>query len=123
MTGRYPRTARVNEVLREVLAETIERMADADERLTLLTVTAVATEPDLRHATVLFASLQETQTAALEDVRLRLQSAVARELRLKRTPKLSFEVDPAVSTGQRVEDILRELRRIEGRHGDDPASK
>jgi ribosome-binding factor A len=123
MTGRYPRTARVNEVLREVLAETIERMADADERLTLLTVTAVATEPDFRHATVLFASLQETQTEALEQVRLRLQSAVARELRLKRTPKLSFEVDPAVSTGQRVEDILRELRRIEGRHGDDPASR
>jgi ribosome-binding factor A len=123
MTGRYPRSARVNEVLREVLADAIERMADADERLTLLTVTGVATEPDLRNATVLFASLQETQTEALEDVRARLQSAVAHELRLRRTPKLSFQVDPAVSTGQRVEDILRELRRIEGRHGDDPASR
>jgi ribosome-binding factor A len=116
MTGRYPRSARVNEVLREVLADSIERMGD--ERLALLTVTAVKTEPDLRHATVLFASLKGTQKDALEHVRGRLQAAVAHELRLKRTPKLSFEADPAVSTGQRVEDILRELRRTEGRAGE-----
>ena len=47
---RYPRVARVNEVLREVLAEAIERIADADERLAMLTVTAVRTDPDLRQA-------------------------------------------------------------------------
>lgn len=118
MTGRYPRSARVNEVLREVLADAIERVADADDRLTLLTVTAVQTEPDLRHATVLFASLEDEQRVALDHIRPRLQAAVAHELRLKRTPKLSFQADPAVSTGQRVEDILRELRRNEGSAGD-----
>ena len=43
-TGRrYPRSARVNEVLREVLAEALERLADADERLALLTITGVET--------------------------------------------------------------------------------
>ena len=47
----YPRTARVNEVLREVIADAIERMADSDERLRLVTVTAVETVAVLSRAT------------------------------------------------------------------------
>ena len=118
MTGarrvhRYPRAARVNEVLREVLAEELERLSDADERLGLLTITAVDCEPDLRHAKVLLASVSEPAQTALEEDRVRLQAAVARQLRLKRTPQLSFEVDPAITTGARIEDILR------GLHDDD----
>jgi ribosome-binding factor A len=113
---RYPRTARVNEILRQVLAEVLERAADSDERLTLLTVTGVETDPDLRRARVLFASLTDERRVALEDIRIRLQAEVARQVRLKWTPQLSFAVDPAVSTGQRVEDLLRELRSTE--HGD-----
>jgi ribosome-binding factor A len=106
----YPRAARVNEVLREVLAEAIERLADTDERLTLLTVTAVTSDPELRHATVLFASLSDDARSALTDVRLRLQGLIARQVRLKRTPQLAFALDPALSTGERVEEILRHIR-------------
>jgi ribosome-binding factor A len=47
---KYPRTARVNEVVREVLAEELERLSDP--RLGLVTVTSVDVSPDLRHATV-----------------------------------------------------------------------
>jgi ribosome-binding factor A len=108
---RYPRSARVNEVLREVLAETLERLADADERLALLTITAVQTDPDLRRAKVLFASLSNEGREALDQVRVRLQATVARQVRLKWTPQLSFDSDPAVSTGQRVEELLRHLHR------------
>jgi ribosome-binding factor A len=102
--------ARVNEVLREVLAEAIELEAGSDPRLELLTVTAVRCDPDLRHATVLLASLPGPAGEALAEVRARLQAAIAREVRIKRTPQLSFEADPAVSYGERVESILRELR-------------
>jgi ribosome-binding factor A len=113
---RYPRAARVNEVLREVIAESLERLADSDERLGLLTVTAVDAEPDLRHAVVLLASMEGEATEALEEARVRLQGAIASQVRLKRTPQLSFAVDPAVSTGQRVEDIIRNLRAAEAEH-------
>ena len=58
-TAHYPRMARVNEVLARVLAEEIELVASSDSRLELVTVTAVNCEPDLRHATVLLASLPE----------------------------------------------------------------
>jgi len=107
---RYPRTARVNEVVREVLAEELERLADTDERIDLLTVTAVKVDPDLRRATVMLASLSEPAKEALEEDRVRLQAAIGRQLRMKRTPQLSFQVDPAVTTGSRIEDILRGLR-------------
>lgn len=104
---RYPRAFRVNRLLQEVVAEELERLADADERLRLLTVTAVSTDPDLRRATVALASLPEAAAQALELHRARLQAAIGRQVRLKRTPRLSFVADPAVAAGQRIEDVLR----------------
>jgi len=107
---RYPRTFRVNELLREVLADELERIEDDDERLGMLTITAVDTETDLRHATVFLSSLPENAEVALGDHRARLQAAIGRQARLKRTPQLSFQVDPGVTQGQRVEEILRGLQ-------------
>lgn len=106
---RYPRAARVNEVLRQVLAEELERLSAGDDRLTFLTVTAVEVEPDFRHATVLLAHLDPPLAAALAETRPRLQAAVARQVRLKWTPTLSFRADPAIAEGERVEEILRGL--------------
>jgi ribosome-binding factor A len=106
----YPRSARVNQVLREVLADALERLADADERLRLATVTAVDTAPDLRHATVFMSSLSDDMAEALGSHRAGLQRAIAREVRLKRTPHLEFAPDPAVAHGSRVEEILRRIR-------------
>jgi ribosome-binding factor A len=107
---RFPRVARVNEVLRQVLADELERLAVADERLTLLTITAVDTDPDYRRAKVLFSTLEESHAEALAEARPRLQAAVSRQVRLKWTPTLSFEADPAIAGGRRIEEILRGLQ-------------
>ncbi len=119
---RYSRLDRVNEVLREVLADELERIDD--ERLELVTVTGVKIEPDLRHAHVWFDTLAEGEKTAvvLQHHRVRLQAAVGRELRLKRTPELTFAPDPAIAIGTRVEEILRELHErqpAEDRPGED----
>lgn len=105
---------RVNELLREVVAEELERLADADERLRLLTVTAVASEADLRRATVLLASLDAPADEALGEVRTKLQAAIASQVRMKRTPLLSFAADPAIVQGNRIEEILRRVARPPG---------
>jgi len=116
----YARSLRVNQVLRQVLAEELERLADADERLRLVTVTAVDTAPDLRHATVYLSSLSEDSTDALAERRAQLQRALGRQVRMKRTPQLAFAVDPAVVAGGRVEDVLRRIRQQEeGSEGTD----
>jgi ribosome-binding factor A len=108
---RYPRAARVNVVLREVLADALERLECTDDRLGLLTVTAVQCDPDLRHAVVYLSSLDKDEAAALASVRVRLQAAISQEVHLKRTPQLRFEPDPGVAAGNRIEDILRGLPR------------
>jgi ribosome-binding factor A len=113
---RYPRTARVNEVLREVVADELERIDD--ERLGITTVTAVEVSPDLRHAVVWLSSEPaEEAGVALGEHRVRLQAAIGRQLRLKRTPGLDFRPDPGVLTGERVDAILREVHRDE--HGEE----
>ena len=117
---RFPRTLRVNHLLQEVVAEEIERLGDDDPRLALVTVTGVKVDPDLRHATVWLSSLSEEASEALGEDRVRLQAAIGRQVRMKRTPQLTFAADPGVAQGARVEDILQSLpRRDDGSEDDD----
>lgn len=104
----YPRTARVNELCREILADELERLDD--DRLVLVTITHVSVDPDLRKAVVEFSSLGEQEEEALEGLaehRHRLQSAIARQARLKRTPELRFTLDTVIARGARIEELLR----------------
>lgn len=116
----YSRLDRVNEALREVLGDELERIDD--DRLELVTVTGARVDPDLRHALVWFSAMSapapdQDIRAALAVHRVRLQAAVARQLRLKRTPELAFEADPGIAVGTRVEEILRGLRNEAGPPG------
>ena len=113
----YPRALRVNEVLRQVIGEELERLADADERLRLLTVTSVEVSGDLRTATVFLAEMDEESDAALGERRGQLQRAVGRQVRMKRTPRLQFVVDPALREGARVDEILRRLKAARAHRG------
>ena len=110
--NRFPRSARVNENLREVLADALERIADSDPRLELATITAVECDPDLRHATVLMSSLDADEAAALDEARVRLQAAISGQVRMKRTPQLRFAADPAVASGERIDDLIRHLPQL-----------
>ena len=116
----YPRALRVNEVLRQVIGEELERLADADERLRLLTVTSVEVSADLRTATVFLAEMDEESGAALVERRGQLQRVIGRQVRMKRTPRLQFVVDPAVREGARVEEILRRIEAQRAERGREP---
>ncbi len=109
----YRRSVRVNALLTEVLADAVERVIDEDDRLGLLTVTGVESDPDLRHASVFFSSLPAETAEVLSEHRIALQRAIATEVRLKRTPTLRFLPDPAVAAGARVEEAIRRIH-----HGD-----
>jgi ribosome-binding factor A len=106
----YPRTLRLNRLLQQIIAEEVERFDD--ERLGFLTVVAVEVEADLRHATVWYSVLgadeDEALVEALAEYRIRLQSAVARQSRLKRTPELAFKPDEVTRIADRVEGIIRD---------------
>lgn len=105
---KYPRTARINEVLRESIAEELERMDDP--RLAFVTITGVEVARDLRNARVYYAALGRQDhdiEVGLKAAAPHLQGVVGREVRMKYVPRLEFQLDPAIETGQRVEDIIR----------------
>jgi ribosome-binding factor A len=113
--GRFPRVARVNEVLREIIATELERIQDDDSRLELVTVTGIDADPDVKRATVYFSSLSsgasvEDVQLALEENRIALQKVVGRNVSFKNTPQLTFKPDLGIVEGQKVEDILRSIR-------------
>ena len=111
----YPRTARLNELLHEIVAEALER--EDDERLELVTVTDVSVDADLRHAVVYVSTLDRRDDdevlEALAEARIRLQRSVGREARIKRTPELTFRMDDVIRSAERVEEILRDLNTDE----------
>ena len=114
---RYPRSARVGETLREIIAEELVRIDD--ERLEFVTVTGIDVDNELNRAHVYFDSLagedgDEDITEALQEHRVRLQSSVARQIRAKKTPILDFPPDVALRSAERIDDILREDRRRRG---------
>jgi len=127
---RYPRTARVNEVMLEVLADELERMSDP--RLELVTLTGVDVSRDLAHARVYFstltaaaadgrASVPEEAATALTAAGSHLRGVVGRQMRIRQVPKLTFHVDPGIVSGQRIEDLLREIHQRDAtndEHGD-----
>jgi len=103
---------RVNESVRQVLSEAVGDLKDP--RIGFVTVTGVETSPDLRHARVyvsVFGSDESRQDslAGLEAAHGVLQSRLARELRMKRTPQLAFEYDPTVERGVRMTQLIDEL--------------
>jgi ribosome-binding factor A len=106
------RIRRVNEAIRETLADALGELKDP--RIGFVTVTGVETSPDLRQAKVYVSVLgnerkRENTLEGLESAHGVLQSRLASELRMKRTPQLTFEYDPSVAEGVRMSQLIDEL--------------
>jgi ribosome-binding factor A len=104
------RMRRVNEVMREVIGSAIATELE-DPRIGFVTVTSVETSPDLRsarvHVSVLGGEAERVATlAGLSSSHGVLQARIAREMRLKRTPTLSFHYDEAPERGARLWRLL-----------------
>ena len=106
------RMRRVDEAVRQVLADALAGEL-SDPRAGFITVTHVKTSPDLRAARVFVSVLGDEDAradslAALRSAHGLLQSRIAGELRLKRTPTLEFVYDSTTDRALRVESLLRE---------------
>jgi ribosome-binding factor A len=106
------RMRRVNEAIREVVSERIETLNDP--RIGFVTVTAVDTSPDLEHARVYVTALGDEAARSdaltgLESAHGPLQAQIASELRMKRTPTLSFVYDESTDRGMRISSLLDEV--------------
>jgi ribosome-binding factor A len=101
---------RVNEAIREVLGAAVTTELK-DPRVGFVTITGVETSPDLRAARVYLSVLgsEDEREKALEGLRSAhgfLQGKIASELRMKRTPTLTFHYDESIERGARLSRLL-----------------
>jgi len=106
------RKRRVNEAIRQVLSDAVPTLKDP--RIGFVTVTGVEATKDYAYAKVFVSVLgnEQEQERTLNGLRAAhgvLQAHIARELRLRRTPILTFEYDPAVERGVRLTQMIDEL--------------
>ncbi len=109
---RSSRMRKVDELMREVLADEVLRLKDP--RIGFVTVTGVETAPNLRRATVFYSVLGtpeevDATAEALQHAAPHLQAQVGRQVRMKFTPVLEFRVDPSVEHGARIDRLLHDL--------------
>jgi ribosome-binding factor A len=104
------RMRRVDEAIRQVIGEAVAGELK-DPRVGFITVTDVRTSADLSHARVYVSVLggQEQRESSMEGLRSAhgyLQSRVASQLHLKRTPTLDFAYDDTLDRALRVDALL-----------------
>lgn len=106
------RMRRVDEAVRAVLSDAITRELK-DPRVGFVTVTAVRTSTDLRHARVYVSVLGDEAARrecldGLASATGYLQRQVARKVRLKHTPAITFHYDDSIDRGMRITELLSE---------------
>ena len=115
MTG--DRMRRVDEAMREVLSDAITSEIK-DPRVGFVTVTAVETSPDLRHARVFVSVLGDDAQRGrsldgLQAAHGYLQRRLNEELRIKHTPTLQFLYDDSADRGLRIAELIEEEQQEE----------
>lgn len=109
------RLERVNSLVRREIAEAIpEVMAGTGLDVSTLTVTKVSVASNLRNATVSVSVYGHENDRAhiisrLRAKRIDFQRLVNRDIKLKYTPVLHFELDDSIEKGDHVLDVLSKM--------------
>lgn len=109
---RTPRMRKVNELLREIVADAVASLKDPG--IGFLTITGVDTSPDLRTAVVFYSVLgtdeeHDATAAALDRAAPHIQEMAAGQIRMKYTPRLKFLVDPSIGEGIKIDRLLEDI--------------
>lgn len=111
------RTIRINELLKVELGNLIEKYLEHKQDC-LLSVTEVQITPDLRQAKVYVSVLGNDENKkevlkALYRKRVFFQRLISKNIMLKYTPILDFQIDTRIEAGDKVLAILEELEKNE----------
>lgn len=111
------RTEQVADLIQEELGRLLEREVK-DPGIGFVTLTDVEVDRDLRIARVYFSVLGDDEAMQQSLLALRraagfLRRELARRLDLRYMPELHFALDRSVEHGQRIADLLRQVREEE----------
>ena len=105
------RIERVNEEIRKELARILPTVKDPRVP-PLLSVTAVETTGDQKESKVFVSALEGDEKEMLRGLKSSgsyIRGALARSLKLRNTPELSFHADPSIKYGMHINEKLHEL--------------
>ena len=107
------RTERLADLIRDEVARLLLREVK-DPRIGLVTITGARVTPDLRQARLFVSILgdEAAREAALEGLRHSahfIQRALFRNLRLRHSPVILFEIDDSLERGDRIERVIQSL--------------
>lgn len=111
------RLTRVNQLLKQEIASSLFRIFnDPRADIAAVTVTRVETSSNLRSARVFISILgdaarQEQLLNLLKHHRKDVQAAVAKNVVLKYTPHITFELDHSIEQGSHVLDVIAQLEQ------------
>jgi len=111
----YKRSDRVGDLIKEEIAAIVQHGDVKDPRVGFVTITRVKMTPDLKTARVYFSQMGEP--GEIEESRAGLNSAsgyirrvIARSLKLKHIPHISFHYDESIEYSDHIEKVLKELK-------------
>lgn len=114
------RITRLNELNKQEIGEAIFRfVGEPDFDRSAVTVTRVITSRSLQHARVMISirdheAERESMLNTLRQHRHEIQQVINRDLHLKYTPKLIFELDLSIEKGDHVLGVLAAMEQEEG---------
>lgn len=105
------RTERLNDLLREEIAELVRREVKDPRMAGLVSILEVQISPDLRNAKVYVSVLgtQEEKAStfvALDAAAHFIQRQLGKRLTIRRTPELTFVEDQTIEEGTRIGSLL-----------------
>jgi ribosome-binding factor A len=123
----HSRPQRVGDQIREELSDLLRREVK-DPGVGFATITWVKVSADLQNARVFYTVLGEARARrdaarAFERAAPFLRRQIASRLRLRRVPELAFEYDESVARGERIEQLLNEIRSDEAARAEEDAPK
>ena len=109
------RTDRLRDQIKEVVSEIIQRRVK-DPHVGFVTITDVELTKDYTEATIFYSvygdSLSRRSTnRALEKAKGFIQSELSRELRIRKSPIIRFEIDRSIEQGIKIEQLLDQIRK------------
>jgi len=108
------RIERVNQLIRQEISELLQREIKDPRLSQFIAVTEVVTSPDLRHAKVFISFISNPQQKkealdALSGASNFLRKEMAKKLRLRRIPELSFHWDDSIERGAQIMKLIDQV--------------
>lgn len=110
------RTQRVAEAIRRLASEILNGQLRDPRVKSLITVTRVEVMPNLKFAKIYYSVLGDDKKKALVAKGLRsakgfIRKRIGEELELRYAPNILFELDKKFEHGERVNEILEEIKK------------